>query len=882
MDASGYVLNDINRILDEFVSASKSPEDAISRLVLKWQEFVRQGDHRAAMNAAQRAWGLAQEMHGYMEAVEAAYALAYSLQVSGNYSDAEKVYLRALTLFEDAGQSATLADVKTRLARLYIEQRKIKKAEPLLREAEAALRCEPGDETRYILSSTLGEVARLNRAKSMFDQAERYALEALKILQGKFREGGNEFSTIRQQTRTRIYLMELELGFICYYSGKLEKAESYLTSALSSLRDAKDYFLGVYNRQSESECLTFLAAVCFLTNRIAESLQHIERTIELDTTELSEILFSLSQRELLLARRHFDRRYSFSLSILRRTINTASEATRLRARKLVQELVLSRKGITIEALLGAQRAISYYNKESNAPVGEWALTVRAIAEENARTEMALNQTNVPLNDPRRISLASRKAKQNEIEMALATSMNYGFRRDDLPNYVSDTVCDGLPPGFAVVEYACFREWDFDSTEASENHWREWYYLACVIGPKNTAIKEVIFLGPQRDIDELVITFRASVTGEKTPGEKAAIPRNRRDYIGAKLREIIFDPVREHLKDCRDLLISPDGALMTLPFAVLASSKGKLLIDEYNISYLGTARDILRTRIGETADAAPPVVVAAPQFKLRTNWLRDVICEMHRVLRLSKNQKASVGESALHDRRFLKVKFNSLKGARREGRAIAKILGVEPILGSKATERKIKALCAPRYLHIATHGFFVPAHSGPHSDLSEGMLSEATTIDPANSDPLLRSGLALAGAQSWIEGQEIPEEAEDGLLTAIDVSSLNLRGTELVVLSACNTGLGQVELGEGVFGLRRAFALAGARALVVSLWKVPDRQTSKLMVEFYKRLQGGACVASALAKAQSVIREENPNPFYWASFVCEGGLGNSVVGRESHD
>jgi hypothetical protein len=136
------------------------------------------------------------------------------------------------------------------------------------------------------------------------------------------------------------------------------------------------------------------------------------------------------------------------------------------------------------------------------------------------------------------------------------------------------------------------------------------------------------------------------------------------------------------------------------------------------------------------------------------------------------------------------------------------------------------------------------------------------------NPLLRSGLALAGANAGLRGIA-PAMVEDGLLTAEDVAGLDLRGTELVVLSACETGLGDVRTGEGVFGLRRAFVLAGAKTLVMSLWKVPDEPTCELMEDFYRRLLAGEGRAEALRQAQLALKAKYPDPFYWGAFICQG-------------
>jgi CHAT domain-containing protein len=116
---------------------------------------------------------------------------------------------------------------------------------------------------------------------------------------------------------------------------------------------------------------------------------------------------------------------------------------------------------------------------------------------------------------------------------------------------------------------------------------------------------------------------------------------------------------------------------------------------------------------------------------------------------------------------------------------------------------------------------------------------------------------------------LPAEAENGILTAEDVTGLDLLNTELVVLSACETGLGEVRISEGVFGLRRAFVLAGARRLVMSLWKVPDEQTQELMVDFYSRILDGCPGPDALREAQRAVKKRKPHPFYWGAFIYQG-------------
>jgi CHAT domain-containing protein len=273
-------------------------------------------------------------------------------------------------------------------------------------------------------------------------------------------------------------------------------------------------------------------------------------------------------------------------------------------------------------------------------------------------------------------------------------------------------------------------------------------------------------------------------------------------------------------------------------------------------------------------------------------------------------------------------FHRLPGTRAEGEQIARRLGVQPILANAALEGRLKACRSPRILHLATHGFFL---ADQESDLNKaGRNLELIGVGdtpgweplggPGMENPMLRSGLALAGANAFLSGATLPPEAEDGLMTAEDVTGLDLLDTDLVVLSACETGLGDIHAGEGIFGLRRAFVVAGAKTLVMSLWKVPDLATAFLMDRFYDNLfSAGLDRDLALRQAQRATRdvtvgqlrsnwlsapmidtlaagddqrrhslqemaqqpdEHRPfeHPFFWGAFICQGDTAPLPVSR----
>ena len=183
--------------------------------------------------------------------------------------------------------------------------------------------------------------------------------------------------------------------------------------------------------------------------------------------------------------------------------------------------------------------------------------------------------------------------------------------------------------------------------------------------------------------------------------------------------------------------------------------------------------------------------------------------------------------------------------------------------------------APRILHLATHGFFLDQEPAAPSADDDNVGAGAVRKRLKRADnPLLRSGIVLAGANT-VGDKDGPARAEDGWVTAEEIALLNLQGTELVVLSACQTGLGDIKTGEGVYGLRRAFLHAGARTLVTSLFEVPDAETRELMKRFYTGIADGAGARHALHSAQAAFLVERrqtrgaAHPFFWASFVFVG-------------
>jgi CHAT domain-containing protein len=346
----------------------------------------------------------------------------------------------------------------------------------------------------------------------------------------------------------------------------------------------------------------------------------------------------------------------------------------------------------------------------------------------------------------------------------------------------------------------------------------------------------------------------------------------------------LNPLIKEIGNQKRIFIAPDGDFTKFPFELLKfDSSNRYILEDCLISYITTSRDLIAfdnssIRIGTLNNS---LVIADPDFDLSKSDISSNNTPSNSIFAYAIPTTHSQNKSNFRQSRDLdprSLNFNRLKGTREEGQIVADLIGVTPYMDQKVLEAEIKSYTSPNILHIATHGFFLPNQK--NLDNNTANITNLGKIEPKAlarlsadhqlDNPMLRSGLALAGVNTWLKNRPLIKEAEDGILTAEDVAGWNLSNTELVVLSACETGLGDIVTGEGVFGLRRAFVLAGAQTLVMSLWKVPDEQTKELMVDFYKRLlKEGKPRAEALREAQLAMKEKYPDPYYWGAFICQG-------------
>jgi CHAT domain-containing protein len=512
----------------------------------------------------------------------------------------------------------------------------------------------------------------------------------------------------------------------------------------------------------------------------------------------------------------------------------AADPTDAAAAELSLSTIFRRKGRVLDALADSFAAL----RARADPVD------RKLLDELAEVDTQLSA--LLLRGPRwsaitknRDDIASLTLTRRQIEAEL--SKRAGELRDRGGFVTLERIKALLPAGAALVELSIHRPF---TPEAESADGFGAPRVAAFVLTREGPVQRVD-LGDLAALDALVAALRPALA---SPSHDPHAPARALDAaVMAKIRPL--------LGDRRWILLSPDGALNLVPFGALVDERGRYLIEQTSFTYLTSGSDLLQLD-SRRASREPALVMASPAFgELRS---RARPASTPAVGRAAEGEAGGVDPS--------KMRFPPLAETAVEGKLIQYFFpGTRVLIGAQATEAALKKVHGPRVLHLATHGFFLPAPAG---DEAPGSFSL--------SDPGLRSGLALAGAN-----ERESDGGEDGILTARELATgVDLSGTKLVVLSACETGVGEVHEGDGVHGLRRALVIAGSETQVMSLWKVDDLSTRNLMVNYYRRLVGGGGRSESLRQvALSMLAEPGTaHPYYWASFIVSGN-GAALDGRE---
>jgi tetratricopeptide (TPR) repeat protein len=781
------------------------------------------GNYSEAEPLLQRALAIREQVLGkdHPDVANSLHNLAALYQAMGNYSEAETLYQRALAISEQAFGKDHLDVTRTlnNLAVLYQVMGNYSEAERLFQRAlvirEQALGSDHLDVAR-----TLNGLAALYRDMGNYSEAEPLFQRAL---------------VIREQALDSDHLDVANslhnLAELYQDMGNYSEAKPLKQRTLAIVEQV----LGS-NHPIVAISLNRLAILYQAQGDMASATDYLSRGLSIQENNLSLIFTTGSEAQ--------KRAYMNTLSDETHaaiSLHLQDASNNPEAANLALTTLLRRKGRILDALTDNIQLI----RENLTPENQQFLDQLT----DTRTQLANLIYKKPENinqDAYKTQVANLKAQANQLEAELSRR-SAEFRTISQPVTIA-AIQQQIPTDAALVELTLYYPYD-----AKTDRFGNPRYAAYIL--QATGTPQWVDLGEAAPIDAAAKALQNSLASQDSSLD--VLQENAR-----QLDALLMQPIRAKLGDKTHILLSPDSQLNLIPFAALVDENNQYLVENYQITYLTTGRDLLRLQNQQEPRQAS-VIVANPNYDEPG---------------VNNSQVASTRGSNRLISGIDVLIFDPLPGTAAEADAIQPLLTNATVLTeAKATEQAIKQVEAPRILHIATHGFFVdvdlvaPA-ANPFENLGDlgiqaGPDTDTSPPAPVNKEnPLLRSGLALAGFNTRSSGG-----FEDGALTALEVAGLNLRGTQLVVLSACETGVGDVANGEGVYGLRRALAIAGAESQVISLWNVKDGVTKDLMVDYYQRLIDGEGRSAALREVQLAMLN-SPNyqhPYFWASFIPSG-------------
>jgi CHAT domain-containing protein/Tfp pilus assembly protein PilF len=844
-----------------------------------------EGRFEESRRSLELALGLTEAVGGpdHVQVAVVAAQLAGVYRRLAETPEAESLYRRAIAIMERTlgAQHPRTAFTQSQLAALYQRQGERRKAEALLEQAAHVIQHTLGEQHPWFVSCLTTQGNLLDNAGDL-DEEETVVQRALSTMEhsddtnnpqyaGLLNNLGEVYRQKQDYARAEA-LFQRSLGL----SEKLLGPSSYSNATvLQNLgiiaRERKDYATAVaYNSRALSirervvgtdhpdvaHILTNLANIYRATGDYRRSLEthlralHIwenaagpyqqatllsvgniaktytamgdipnaiafqRRTDAIVEEQLGLNLAIGSERQKLVFVQGMSERTDRTISLHLRDAPGNAEASALAALVLLQ-----RKGRVLDALIDTFAAV----RQRIAKASDQSLLDRLNATTTELGRVALSTSGRQHAVARQNAIKDLESKKDRLETELADH-SAEFRAEMQP-VTLEAVQRAIPERSALLEFTIFRPFDPRAERNSEAYGPP-HYAAYVVRPH--AAPRGVDLGPTEPIDAAIDSLRQALRNPKRTDVK-----ERARAVDAR----VMQPLRASFDGVTRLLISPDGELNLVPFEALVDEHGRYLIERYSTSYLTSGRDLLRMQATRAAHSAP-VIFADPIFGEPATTSG----------RPQEDAVAPASHSVTTGKDLSAVYFAPLAATAEEARAIKALFPDATLFtGQQATKTALQHVKGPRMLHIATHGFFLrDAH---------------LTVE----NPLLRSGLALAGANLT------HDSPGSGMLTALEASGVNLWGTKLVTLSACDTGIGQVRNGEGVYGLRRAFVLAGAETVVMSLWAVSDTIARETMVSYYTGLRAGRGRGDALrhAKLWMLKRPGRQHPFYWASFIQSG-------------
>ena len=841
------------------------------------------------------------------------------LQILGSYKKAERELLRAERVLAESELSASIeyASVLNSLGGLYTSISKIPEAESKYLEALSIIERLPGDNTDYELAinSNLGRIytslGNYDRAESMFIEnleldkelygeysfvyaldaynlavnylysgqfalSEEYNLKALQIFKEIVGEESIDYARVlNNMTLLYIHAKDLEkaiefgkksilafeqsagldhsqtsfasfnLGDAYLMDGNFEMAEEFHLRSLQTRQNTLGTSHPVYARSTQK-----LALINWAKNNPKEALKYYDETFENYFNQINQVFPILSEEE----------KTKFYYNNLKPTFEQYNA-------------FIVKSSVEDKALIGkmydyqlAIKGLIFYatNKVRDAIVnsGDSILISRYEGWVEMKEQMAklLSATDLSAT-VRAQKIDSLADLTNSLEKQLSSESGAFSETFVQKKLTWRDIQKKLKPGEAAIEIIRFRDFTPDSAGVFTD---EVYYAALVVDSNTKDHPEMVLMRNGRLLETRYLSnYRNAIQYKVEEGETY---------------RMFWRPIANKLKGIDKIYFSPDGVFNQISLYTLKNPDTEnFIIDEVEIRLLTNTRDLLAVNSNK-GESGPSYLFGYPNYNMgiMDEQINSEDDNEERRMRGSAIdvQELTRGGSFPRGLRGNLLRYVStnnllalLPGTQVEVRMIDSLYqGIKKetvtYTDNEALEENIKKVRSPEVLHIATHGFFLENNT-------EGVEEADSYIE----NPLLRSGLILAGANSFIIAGQISDSldlSEDGILTAYEAMNLNLDNTDLVVLSACETGLGEVKNGEGVYGMQRAFQVAGADAIIMSMWTVDDAATQELMTNFYEAWLKGSTKQEAFITAQKKLKEKWEYPYYWGAFVMVGG------------
>ncbi len=826
----------------------------------------------------------------------------------GNNSDAEHFFRRGLSIQEKTAgaNSPAYAAAVNNLALVLIEQDKDQDVPTMYKDTVIALDKSVGKNSP-VLATVLLNWGMFSRNLGQLDSAKRLIEEAIVIRDRAFgkdhpaiAEAAEEYARLqceRGEFKHALRLVSLALSIKTNFFGPDHPAMAdTLSTAATVYAGMDDEYKAaeLYGKSALIRAKVFGAEHPTVASELEEAGLALCRAGEFDEAVRPLVTALRSQRDYLVAqsaRASSEDRLRLTDKTFYRT-ELFHSLCALSLSNIASGLAKGAEQLASSKALLEEVQTTQVSLDMDARTSTRELREKLVEIQNHLDRLPESNLDGAQRDARRRQLQTAKT---QIEEALAEWNGLVAQTIHERNLTLLDVARSLPPQSVLVDFIQYRRYDFS---AKTNQWKEQRYAAYLTFPLardfTNIVVERVDLGEAAPINEAV----ELVCKRMSAGQFAA-----KDLSPAlqQLSQLVYAPLARHLTNVSHLIVCPDGQLSRLPFEALPCGQNgnKFLIEEKTISYVTSGREVVRLASGQANSKlrmqnSKSLVMGNPDFDLDWGGVRD---RSAAVLSRSASDEASAAESSQRvsnlvaaaaedsrapikslSREARRLNFKPLPGSAIEATNVASLLGDDATLrlGPDAREAELKAVVSPRVLHLATHGFFLSDQEFKRTNSLRdswagniGTRWNASLPDNDWENPLVRCGIALAGAN---HARQITNAvAEDGLLTGLEASLLNLQGTELVILSACDSGTGEVKIGEGVMSLRRAFRIAGAETVLASHWPVSDKATSQVMTEFMRRWRSGTPRAQAWREAQlSLLRSKDySNPYFWAAFTLTG-------------